>query len=174
MTYKTHIISSVIIAEIILPLTPFIKDKHQILFYFIAVFFGSLFPDIDEPLSKISKMLPNFVTYFFNKLKHRGFTHNVFGIFTINIFFLMFFYIIINKYFIVCSIGFFIGYISHLFGDIVTYQGLVLIPGKKATRLGIFKHFLVGSRNESIIYLLFLIVQILIAIAFYLTYRYIT
>lgn len=74
---------------------------------------GSLFPDIDHPYSLIGRYLP-FARLF--NLKHRGFTHSLFG--------LVIFSGIVSLFSIDWGIGFFIGYLAHLLADSLTPTGV--------------------------------------------------
>jgi len=71
----------------------------------------------------------------------------------------------------IASLGFFTGYISHIFGDMVTYSGLEFIPGFHRMKIGIFGSFKVGSTVELKIYNIYLVVQVfLFFVLFYRLY----
>lgn len=167
MLYKTHISSSLVGAEIIVIgsiYSGFQISNAEILIFILFFLIGSLFPDIDEPNSKISKILPNFISYIINvTFGHRGFTHNILGIVvvagSISYSFIYFNF----KYSLSMSIGFFLGYIFHIFGDLVTYLGIksFWIFNNYYSKIGIMNNFLVGSIHEYRLYLYFNIFHIL-------------
>jgi len=160
MTYKTHMLSTFIVGELVAVYSDIIDTKEKAIGFFIALLFGSLFPDIDEEKSKISKMLPSFVSRSLNKLSHRGFTHNILGI---SFFFVLSYFglsMISPDKAVVITLGFMTGVISHVFGDMVTYSGVPLIPGLQNIKIPIFGNFKVGTSGETKVYLFFSFVQI--------------
>jgi len=172
MTYKTHIINGLLFGETVFVLYPHTQNVESFFLFFLFCMIGSLFPDIDESKSKISKSIPFFLTYFMNKFSHRGFTHNIFGLAFFNtLFFLSTEYIFGVNTATIASLGFFTGYISHIFGDMVTYSGLEFIPGFHRMKIGIFGSFKVGSTVELKIYNIYLVVQVfLFFVLFYRLY----
>lgn len=76
--------------------------------------FGSLLPDIDTPYSILGKKIPFLSTKIYIKFGHRTYTHDI-GLF------LILAILSIMKY--PLSLGFWIGYIGHLFLDGFTYSG---------------------------------------------------
>jgi len=176
MTFKTHITTSLLVSEAFIAITyPFFKNSFNltdILIFFIVVVFSSLFPDIDEEKSTISKIFPgSFLIHKF--FKHRGFTHNIFGISLFTYLFYMFnIYIIgLNSYdSLFFSLSFFLGYSMHLFGDLVTYAGIYnfFLFDKKTWKLNILNNFKVGSLYEMRIYLITLIIQLIVFIVIFL------
>jgi len=176
MTFKTHVTTSLLISEAFLIITyPIFKNYYNLtnlLFFFLIIIFSSLFPDIDEEKSTISKIMPGsiFIHKFF---KHRGFTHNILGLSLFTYLFYIFnIYVVglnINDS-IFFSLSFFLGYLIHLFGDLVTYAGIYnfFIFDKKIWRLNILNNFKVGSIYEMKIYLITLIIQLIVFIVIFL------
>lgn len=105
--------------------------KNQILFVLLVLFF-SIFPDIDDYRSKISRKLGIFryvIKIFF---KHRNFIHSIF---IPAIIFLVF--VLINQFYL--GIAAVLGYSSHLFLDMLTKQGIMLFYPLTRKRIkGIF------------------------------------
>lgn len=96
-----------------------------ILIFFYAGHVGSLFPDIDQRKSDISKSHPIISKVFGTKFRHRGFTHSLLclGIFALCFGLIIF----ITDYNIIATsigLGFVVGYISHLFLDLLTENGI--------------------------------------------------
>lgn len=176
MTYKTHIISSITVAEVFYSMALYANlitfDLTFLGIFLTAVIFGSLFPDIDEPHSKISQLMPSFISNTINRIfGHRGFTHNILGLSIIPILFGILFFYSTKEFYIALSTGFFIGYISHILGDLVTYAGIqsffIIDNGKlKLVKNG----FLVGSEQEGYVYSFFLLIQI--SLISYLIYNF--
>ena len=96
-----------------------------IFLYFYAAHIGSLFPDIDQRKSDISKSLPIISKLFGTKMRHRGFTHSLLFISILGL--ILGFIIFITDYNIIAisiAFGFLIGYISHLVLDLLTENGI--------------------------------------------------
>lgn len=173
MTYKTHILTSMIFGESFLLVSEYqINDNYMGVFvFFFFLIFSSILPDIDEKKSKISQILPGPIVKLFNLLDHRGFTHNIFGF----IFMSFLAYIIIEltvpNYSVIAIKAFVIGYLSHIFGDMVTYSGVYFIPGFK-TRIPIFNNFIVGSYQELKVYFLLTWIQIGIILFGFYSFRF--
>ena len=116
-----------------------IESTHLLTFYF-AVAFGAIFPDIDEPHSKIGRMfigVSNVINAIFG---HRGFTHSLpfIGILSLFVMVLCSFESVrgfINglyedSLFFLVS-GFIIGNLLHIVGDMMTLSGVpILLPFK--------------------------------------------
>ena len=164
MTYKTHILFAIVIAETSLSISDTnISVKNGLISLFILII-SSLLPDIDEEKSKISQIIP--LTKLLN-LKHRGITHNIFG----SAFFIFITYTIIS-YFqlnIIYFYSFIIGYLSHILGDLLSYSGLSFFLTKKTLKLPGFGHYLVGTYQEIRIYNILLLIQISFFIYYYLS-----
>lgn len=125
-TFLTHIFVS-------------IESTHLLAFYF-AVAFGAIFPDIDEPHSKIGRMLigvSNVINAIFG---HRGFTHSLsfVGILSLFIMVLCSFQSVrdfINGFYenslFFLVLGFIVGNLLHIVGDMMTLSGVpILLPFK--------------------------------------------
>lgn len=158
MTKETHktggICISLLMLNTLLSLFLFPYEiSYKILL--VALFFhfsyiGSLFPDIDQRKSSISQMYPFISKYIGSRCRHRGFTHSLFCLSLI----ILFCYTILNVsnyniIFLVISIGFILGYISHLALDFLTTEGIELFyPWKANFKIAKIK---TGSKSEKII-----------------------
>jgi inner membrane protein len=117
----------------------------------VVIFAGSL-PDIDLPKSKIGKkvkplsMILNFL------FGHRGILHSIFVPFAV---LLMFYYF---KHLEV-GLAFFIGYLSHLIGDSLSYEGLSMFNPVSKFRIRGFVR--VGGIFEYLIFLVLLALSFL-------------
>lgn len=110
--YYTHLAFGLLIALLSLD---FFNIKNKLLFVLIAVFF-SIFPDIDERKSKIGKKYKKtswIINFIFG---HRGFFHSIFV--PLILFFVL--YNINNE----IGIAVLVGYLSHLFMDALTKNGI--------------------------------------------------
>ncbi len=142
MLAKTHITFALSLASvgvfIIQPFIP-IESTHLLIFYF-AIAFGAIFPDIDEPHSKIGRMFIG-VSHLMNAIfGHRGFTHS-----------LPFIIILILLLMVLCNFesvrtfingfyenalvflvsGFILGNLLHIVGDMMTLSGVpIFLPFK--------------------------------------------
>lgn len=155
MTGNTHSKGGICFALILLNLfivkvIPAYNIAYKILLvimFFAGSYIGSLFPDIDQKKSSISKMLPFLAKTFGAKCRHRGFTHSLLclGIFSLIlgiISFLSEFNIIVTS----LSLGLICGYISHLILDLLTADGIeIFYPCKINFKLGSIK---TGSKGE--------------------------
>ncbi len=101
----------------------------NIIYIIIVGLFSCLIPDIDHPNSFLGNKI-KFISFFiYNYLGHRKITHSLF--------FLLFIIYIFFKIKINLNIieGFFLGYISHIFFDMITPQGVYIFwPLKKRIR----------------------------------------
>lgn len=137
MLAKTHITFALSLTSVgVFVIHPFlpIESAHLLIFYF-AVAFGAIFPDIDEPHSKIGRMFIG-VSHLMNVIfGHRGFTHS-----------LSFIIVLILLLMLLCSFesfsafvngfyenalgflvfGFILGNLLHLLGDMMTLSGVPL------------------------------------------------
>ena len=112
MMYYTHLAFGLLVSFIFLH---FFHLQNLLLFIIVVLFF-SIFPDIDEPKSKIgrkNKILSHLINFIFG---HRGIFHTIYIP-------LMLFFIFYNLSRMV-AIASFLGCISHLFMDSLTRQGI--------------------------------------------------
>ncbi len=113
MLFPTHLLIGIIF---FLNTYQFFKGGNLILFFIITMFF-SIFPDIDEPNSKINKATGPIGILIAGISKHRGVFHSLplylilFGLCT---------YFWSNYY----AWAIIIGYLAHLLGDIITPMGV--------------------------------------------------
>lgn len=114
MMYKTHVAVGILAG--LIAMNYFDVNKYAFLG---AVVFGSLFVDIDENESYIGRRtwpVSNVVELFFG---HRGMIHSIWAgglIFSVLYFF----------GYLSISLGFLLGYISHLAADMLTVEGVRL------------------------------------------------
>lgn len=93
--------------------------------YFYFCYLGSLFPDIDLKNSYISKRYSFLYKNIGRNFKHRGFTHSLLSLLSLSYFFnFLLLYTNNNIVFTYLSSGFFVGYLSHLFLDLLTKEGI--------------------------------------------------
>lgn len=122
MLGTTHIAFGVLFA---LPFYMVWGEGNLIVFGFAV--FGSLLPDIDHPGSFISRLHPStqFLSQHITKLKivkHRGYFHSILAVIIFS-----FVAVLLALYFnssLLYPFFFFIGYISHLAADSLTYYGI--------------------------------------------------
>jgi len=148
--FKTHLAFSLFVGLILIKL---LDVENQILFLIFLLFF-SVFPDIDEKSSRISKktkILSRPISFLF---KHRGLFHTVY--FPLVLFLLFF---IINEE---LGIAVLAGYLSHLFLDSLTKSGVRIF--KPFFKLKFYGFFKVGKFFDNFLFLLFLIVDIYLII----------
>lgn len=133
MVKETHVKGGYVFALLSIPFlnNNFLKEYdiiYKIILLFIYIYFsylGSLFPDIDMRGSYISKRYPILYKKLGSKFKHRGFTHSL--LFVSLIVYICKILIISsnnNIVFICLCSGFFLGYVSHLFLDFLTKEGI--------------------------------------------------
>jgi inner membrane protein len=143
MLFRTHLAFSFLIG---LYLIEFLDINEQILFMVVLLFF-SVFPDVDERTSKIFKKLKPF-SYLAALFGHRNIFHTIY--FPVAIFLVL--YIFNLK---LLSIAVLVGYLLHLFLDLITKKGLALFyPLSKKRIKGFVK---VGSLIENLIFLVFIV-----------------
>lgn len=135
MVKETHLHGSRFFISIVLPwINLFLLYEYNILYKIILIsiilYFsdlGALLPDIDLKSSYISKKIPILSNILGKKCRHRGFTHSLLCTF--------FFFLVLNAIvkvsdynivLMVVSIGLLTGYISHLFLDLFTKEGIEL------------------------------------------------
>ena len=151
MMFKTHLVFSLFIGLILIKI---LDTKNQILFLIFLLFF-SVFPDIDEKTSKVSKKI-KILSYPINFIfRHRGFFHTIY--FPL-ILFLLFF--MINEK--ILGIAILMGYLSHLFLDSLTVSGIKIF--KPVLKLRFYGFFKVGKFFDYFLFLLFLILDIYLII----------
>ena len=144
MLFRTHLAFSFLIGLYIID---FLKIKNQILFIIILLFF-SIFPDIDESSSKVSKKLKPF-SYLTNILGHRNILHTIYFPLAISLILLLF---NLKE----MSIAVLIGYLLHLLLDATTQKGIALFyPLNKKRIKGYIK---TGSFIENIIFILLVVI----------------
>lgn len=111
------------------------------LFFFLGLFIGSLFPDIDSQTSILGRKV-KFLSFF---LKHRGFFHSPI--------LLILLLVVIYPIHPGLAIGFATGFILHVLLDMITKEGITLpFLGKRKGPLR------VGSWQEHIFQLLLIII----------------
>jgi len=182
MIYKTHMAFAVLASE---PIVYFlIKENYIETMLGFATFMGvlmfaSIFPDLDEPHSRVSRFFPfNILSYILSLfVRHRGFTHNFCGItfftlipFTISLF------IFPLQITIIYFLPWLIGYILHIIGDSMTLSGVTnffcgkwLFMKKQFTLRATPKilSFRTNSYKETILY--YIIISSIIGSIYYFT-----
>lgn len=143
MLIKTHLI---ITGFFVLLIFPFVS--HQVVFIILAML-ATYIPDIDLENSKLGKKKIFRPLQIF--VKHRGVFHSFTLLFVITFLFVIFLPLI--------SLGFFVGYASHLLADSFTLSGISpfwpfykRVQGKVKT----------GSLMESSIFLIFLLADLVL------------
>ena len=121
--------------------------------FFLFVFIGSGFPDIDMPKSKFGKQLgvvSVLVNFFF---KHRGYFHSL--LLSIGIGSVLIWFWGLNY-----GLGFFVGFVSHLIMDGLTKQGIeIFYPFKWVKLKGFIK---TGGFLETVVFYCILVIDVLI------------
>lgn len=150
MLAKTHFILGMLAG--LLAINLFVFDsiaKYAV--YFIMINSGVVFPDFDHPKSLINSKLR--ITKIFSVLfKHRGILHSIFALVIISA--LLYFYA--GLFF---AAAFFLGYLSHLFSDALTADGInFLAPISKFKVSGPIK---TGGTSEKIVLYLAVLLIIL-------------
>lgn len=126
MIAKTHVSFALCVALAPISLASFALDfeiDRELLGIFMAsVFLGSLFPDIDEPSSKIGRKFTGVSNLIKAVFGHRGVTH----FFIIPTIFTLVFLLFLpkNLNLAVAGAGFIIGYFLHILGDALTKSGI--------------------------------------------------
>lgn len=110
-------------------------------YFLLAILFGSLFPDIDEPESYIGNKLKVISIVMSSIFKHRTFTHYL--IFPLCLMFVALFYID-NDFNKITMLGFALGILFHDAGDMLTKGGIkgFLWPILPNTRIALLPYFL--------------------------------
>jgi inner membrane protein len=146
MLTRTHFILSVFILLLIYP--QITNPLTFSVFFLIAAFF----PDIDSRNSRFGKSI--FLRPLQWIISHRGVFHSIFA--------LSIFSALIYTFNANAAIGFFLGYLFHLFLDAMTIQGIK--PFYPLLNLKISFILKSGSIIEEIIFILFLIFDIFLII----------
>jgi inner membrane protein len=119
MLIKTHLAITIFFVLLLLPFV-----NHRIIFVVVALL-ATYIPDIDSRYSSLGHKRTARVLQFFTK--HRGLIHSFTFLFLIVFLLALFFPII--------SLGFFLGYSSHLFADSFTLDGIKpFYPNKKLSK----------------------------------------
>ncbi len=114
-------------------------DNGLLLMYFIGVVIGSLFPDIDEPGSYIGRKLFMFSLILSQFIDHRGITHTItICIAYAGILYSTYLMSWLDTNMILLSIGFLVGNIGHIFGDMMTKGGVAILYPLSKKRIGLF------------------------------------
>ncbi len=146
MMYYTHLAFGFLLSLIFVDL---INVENKILFILIVVFF-SIFPDIDETRSKISKeikIVSRIINFIFG---HRKFIHTIY--------LPILFFILFNLINFEIAVAALIGYFSHLFMDAITKQGIK--PFYPLYNKRINGPFKTNSFLEKIIFLVIIVLSI--------------
>ncbi len=145
--FKTHLLISFLVGLF----TFEFFHINKFIYVFIVVLAGAL-PDIDLPNSKIGskiKPLSKLLNLIFG---HRGFLHSIFMPLILLV---VFYYFKILEY----GLAFFIGYLSHLIADSLSYEGLKLFSPISNFRVrGFIK---VGGLFEYILFIVLLALSFL-------------
>lgn len=149
MMFKTHLVFSLLISLLIIKFFPV---NHKILFILLVILTSSL-PDLDSHKSKIGRKIP-FISNILELLfGHRGFLHSIFPPV---ILFLIFFYFKLNF----ISFSILIGYLSHLFSDMLTLEGIKPFYPLSEKRLSGF--FKTGSLTEFFVFIILFVLDLFI------------
>ena len=124
MLFRTHILFALFIYLLIN-----VNSKIS-LFALLACVFGAGLADLDEPRSKFGKevkLISKTLKWLF---KHRGVMHSLLG--AVVIYILFYFFLLFFGFKVNLAVWLFIGYVSHLFADSLTVQGVAwLAPFSK-------------------------------------------
>jgi inner membrane protein len=143
MLFKTHIAITIFL---VLILITFVNSK---IIFCVMAFIGTGFVDIDLPDSKFGRNFIFRIIQFFSK--HRGFFHSITSA--------VLFSLAIAIIWPVASLGFFLGYSSHLIADSFTLEGIKPFWPFKFRSSGFIK---TGGKFEWGIFILFAIFDTLI------------
>ena len=147
MLFRTHLAFGFLIG---LYLIDFFDIKKQGLFLIVLLFF-SVFPDIDEKNSRVFKKLKP-ISYLAVIVGHRNIFHTIY--FPIGISIALF--VVGQK---LLGLAVLIGYLSHLFLDLLSKRGIALFY--PLTKKGIKGFIKVGSLFENIIFIALLILIVI-------------
>lgn len=135
MVKETHSYGSLLFALIVMPWLHFFfflnyDTMYQLVLICVILYFadfGSLLPDLDLKSSCINKRHPWLFKKIGKKCRHRGETHSFLALFLVTI--VLCFIMKFTEYniaFVCACLGVFIGYVSHLFLDLFTKEGIEL------------------------------------------------
>ena len=142
MLYYTHLAFGFLLGLVGIN---YFNIQNQILFI-ILVLFAALLPDIDSPNSKLGSKV-KIISLFF---KHRGILHSLLILPVISLILLYFNY---SRF----SLPVLIGYVSHLIGDSITKEGIMLFsPLSKFRIKGFIK---TGGIIEHIIFIVLVVIS---------------
>ncbi len=146
MMFKTHMAAGLLVAVVALN---FVSPEKQLLFAFLLLI-GAAFPDIDHPKSRMGQMFWP-IAYLF---EHRGFFHSFFAI----VIFPVMFFLLSGS--LVYSVGFLLGYASHIFTDLLTTQGVMPFHPLLKFKLRGFMH--TGAYYEYALFFVLIAVSIFV------------
>ena len=168
MTGKTHAMFAVSLMPAVAAVSP--QLQHQIaqenFGFFAGMFIGSLFPDFDIDKSTIARKFH----FYIPGLEHRGVSHTIY----LDIILSALFYLLIKIFtknwdpafvslFIWTDYGFFFGYLTHLFMDMLTPMGVpILYPFKGTKSKYHIAKIKTGSGLEVLIFILLLVFVIVV------------
>ena len=142
MLYYTHLAFGFLLG---LSGIRYFNIQNQILFI-ILVLFAALLPDIDSPNSKLGSKI-KVISLFF---KHRGILHSLL---ILPLIYLVLFYFDYSRF----ALPLLIGYLSHLIGDSITKEGIMLFsPFSKFKIKGFIK---TGGITEHITFILLVFIS---------------
>lgn len=110
-------------------------------FFYGGLYIGSLLPDIDQSQSSISTFFFGIGRLFQKIFGHRGFIHSLLACLLL--------WSLIYPLHLSFSMGFLLGYLSHLFGDSITNRGVPLLYPLSKRRYRTPLTFKTGSRVEN-------------------------
>jgi inner membrane protein len=149
MLFRTHIVFSLLIFLIFFKYLNL--DFYSKIIFGLFLFIGTIFVDIDSTKSKIGHY------WFFRPIQwvfsHRGMIHSLLFCLVLSLVVYLF-----NKN---AGIGFLIGYLSHLFMDLITKEGICLFWPASSTKFSLFG-IKVGGIIEEIMFVLLLLFDIFI------------
>jgi inner membrane protein len=105
-----------------LPMTTFLSYPS----YYGGLFLGSLLPDMDHPQSYLGRRTYPLSVLINKSFGHRGFTHSLLSLFLFGI--ATAYWWSVNPLFFG---GIYLGYLSHLLGDMCTVSGVPLLYPKR-------------------------------------------
>ncbi len=144
MIFRTHIAFSLLIGLF----SYFYGLVDNWILFFLFLFLGAGFPDIDHKKSKFGRNFFSRILGFFSK--HRKIFHSLF--FGAALAYLFFLY---DKD---AGLGFFLGFLSHILLDSFTEEGInFLYPFRKFVFKGIIK---TGGRLEAVLFYLLAIIDV--------------
>lgn len=147
MLFRSHIVFSLFLYIFLIGYLPF--DFAEKVIFAIFLFFATVFVDIDSRNSKIGNhwyLRP--IQWIFS---HRGMIHSL-----LFAFLLSFLIYLIDK---ISAFGFLVGYLSHLFLDFVTKEGIFLLWPFYDKRIS-FPGIKTGGVLEDIFFVLILLTDI--------------